>query len=73
VVWSLEKGSPAQQAGIQLGDIIRSVNGRPVGDALQAQRTIFGARVGDTITFEIERDGKVLTVPVTLETFPRGR
>lgn len=70
VVWSLERGSPAQRAGIRLGDVIRAVNGTMVRDAAQARRTIFGARAGDTITFTIERNGKLTDIPVTLEPLP---
>jgi serine protease Do len=73
VVWSLERGSPADRAGIQLGDIILAVDGRPVHDAMEAKRSIFGARVGDTITFDIERYGEQARVPVTLEAIPTGR
>jgi serine protease Do len=72
VVWSLERGSPAERAGIRLRDIIRSVNGRPVSDSKQARRSIFGARVGDTILFGIERGQEQLEIPVTLEPLPGG-
>ncbi len=72
IVWSLEKGSPAAQAGIRLGDIIRGVNGEIVRDSKAAKRSIFGARVGDTITFAIERNRELLTIPVTLEALPDG-
>ncbi len=73
VVWSLEAGSPAARAGIQLGDVIRAVNGTPVRDSNEARRTIFGARVGDTITFTVTRGKETLTIPVTLEPLPTER
>lgn len=73
VVWSLERGSPAERAGIQLGDIILGVDGRPVRDAMEAKRSIFGARVGDTIIFDIERSGQRYRVPVNLEAIPTAR
>ncbi len=58
LVWGIEEGSPAAQAGIEVGDIIRQVNGVPVDRASQAQRKIFGATIGDTITLTLERDGE---------------
>jgi serine protease Do len=70
LVWSLEKGSPSEQAGIRLGDVIRGINGKQVRDADQAKHSMFGARSGDTITFQIEREGQMLDVPVTLESLP---
>ncbi len=73
VVWSLEQGSPADRAGIRLGDVIRAVNGTMVHDADEARRTIFGARVGDTITFTVERNGELVNIPVTLEPLPTDR
>jgi S1-C subfamily serine protease len=72
VVWSLERNSPADRAGLRLGDVIRSVNGHQVQNATEAQRSIFGARVGDTITFRVERSGgATVEIPVTLETLPQ--
>jgi S1-C subfamily serine protease len=70
VVWSLERGSPAERAGIRLGDIIREVNGKPVNDPAEARRSIFGARVGDTVRFTVERRDRRLEIPVTLEPIP---
>jgi serine protease Do len=70
VVWSLERGSPAERAGIRLGDIIRAVDGEPVADAQAARRSIFGARVEDTIVFTMERGGRLFDIPVTLEELP---
>lgn len=70
MVWTLERGSPAQKAGLQLTDVIRSVNGEPVTTGEQAQNAIFGARVGDTIVFQVERKGETLEIPVTLQELP---
>ena len=69
-VASLERGSPADKAGVRVGDIIRKVNGTPVRDSDEAYRAIFGANVGDTITLTLERDGKDLTIRLLLEEAP---
>ena len=66
----IERGSPADKAGVKVGDIIRSVNGIPVSDSNEAHRAIFGASVGDTITLTVERDAKRLTVRLLLEEAP---
>jgi serine protease Do len=70
VVWSLEQNSPAEKAGIRLGDIIRAVDGKPVREASQARRSIFGARAGDTIVFDVERGGERFRIPVHLQSLP---
>jgi serine protease Do len=66
----IERGSPADKAGIKVADIIRKVNGTPVRDSNEAYRVIFGANVGDTITLTVERDGKLHTQKLLLEESP---
>ncbi|MGH7681182.1 MAG: S1C family serine protease [Candidatus Eiseniibacteriota bacterium] len=66
----IEKGSPADKAGIKVADIIRKVNGTPVRDSNEAYRVIFGASVGDTIALTVERDGQMLTMKLLLEELP---
>jgi serine protease Do len=67
IISGVDAGSPADKAGIQVLDIIRAVNGKPVTTPRQAIRTIFGAQVGDTIRFAIEREGKHLEIPLVVE------
>jgi len=66
MVSSVEDGSPADKAGVKVGDIIRRVNGTPIRDVDEAYRALFGANVGDTITLTVERDGKSLTMKLLL-------
>ena len=71
-VAAVERRSPADKAGVKVGDIIRKVNGTPVRDGNEAYRVIFGASVGDTIALTMERDGKMQTVRLLLEESPEG-
>jgi serine protease Do len=66
----IERGSPADRAGVKVGDIIRRVNGTPIRDVDEAYRALFGANVGDTISLSVERDGKSLTMSLTLTELP---
>jgi serine protease Do len=66
----IERGSPADKAGVKVGDIIRKVNGTPVSDSNEAYRVIFGASVGDTVSLTVERDGKLVTMKLLLEEMP---
>lgn len=70
LVWGIEEGSPADQAGIQVGDIIRKVDGRSVTCASEAQRLIFGATIGDRIRLTIERSGEQWDAEVLLVETP---
>jgi len=67
LVWGIEDGSPADRAGVQVGDIIRAVDGEPVSRAAEAQRLIFGATIGDTIELAMEREGRSREVRIVLE------
>jgi S1-C subfamily serine protease len=69
-VSALERGSPADKAGVKVGDIIRKVNTVSIRDVNEAYRALFGANVGDTITLSVERDGKLVPLRLLLEEAP---
>ena len=63
---NIQKGSPAEIAGVQVGDEIISVDGQPRGDLLMLeQRMIRIARDGGTSEFEIKRKGETQTISVS--------
>ncbi len=66
----IERGSPADKAGVKVGDIIRRVNGTTIRDVDEAYRALFGANVGDTISLTVERDGKMVTMSLALTELP---
>jgi serine protease Do len=70
VVTRVDASGPAADAGIKVGDRIRKVNGRVTNTVDDAQGSIYGARVGDTLSLELEREGKRVTIGVTLEEAP---
>ena len=59
-------GSPAQQYGLEMDDVILSVNGVATRNSVEATREIAKARPGEKVTFVIERaeELKNLTVVV---------
>lgn len=58
--------SPAERAGLQVGDIIRSINGEEVRVSTDLPMTIGALAPGKTITLGIWRKGKEIAVEVTL-------
>jgi len=65
-VTTVTKNSPAAAAGLRVGDILRSIDGRPI-DARRALVDILSARdVGDTIEVVYTRDGTDADTKVSL-------
>jgi Do/DeqQ family serine protease len=50
--------SAAENAGIKVGDIIRTVDGKAISNANDLRNTIGLKRSGDTVELEVLRDGK---------------
>jgi putative serine protease PepD len=63
-------GGPAAQAGLQVGDIITSINGQPATSTDQIMSITLSQRAGDTVKIEYWRNGKTSTTTVTLGSVP---
>ena len=62
IVNSVMADSPAQEAGLQPGDIIVSINAKPVKAASDVRNHIGLLPVGEQVSFEILRDGDKLSL-----------
>ncbi|HZO87327.1 MAG TPA: PDZ domain-containing protein [Chthonomonadaceae bacterium] len=69
-VQSVEPGSPAAVAGIQVGDCVLAANGTIVGPAFDLNAAKAGMSPGMVITIRIGRGGQVYDVPITLASAP---
>ena len=69
-VVQLVSGGPAQKAGIAVGDLIVTFDGKPVSTADALSGLVQGRQPGDTVQVVIERNGSSRTVSVTLGTRP---
>lgn len=70
VVMMVGADSPAEKAGIQLEDVILSINNQKVGSSSRLRLIVSSTRPGTAIPIELLRDGKRVTVTATLETLP---
>lgn len=62
VVTRVTKGLPAERAGLQAGDVVVEVNGRPVRGAADLRNQVGLVRIGETVTLEVLRDGREKTI-----------
>ncbi|MFO7321462.1 MAG: PDZ domain-containing protein [Chloroflexota bacterium] len=62
--------SPAEEAGLEAGDVITAVNGEEVESASDVVEIVRGLQPGDTLTLDIERDGEAQTIEATLGEAP---
>jgi putative serine protease PepD len=69
-VASVKSGSPADDAGLEAGDVITAVDGTSVSAADDVTSAINAKSPGDQITLTITRDGERSTLDVTLGTRP---
>jgi serine protease Do len=59
-------GTPADQSGLRLGDIILSLNGKQMENGRQFNVNLYSKGVGDTVTLEVMRNGKPMTIETTV-------
>lgn len=70
VVAEVEAGSPAEQAGIQAGDIVAEVAGTPVQDAQDFNAQLRSYPAQSAISLSINRRGNNKTISITSIEFP---
>jgi serine protease DegQ len=66
VLIEIQANSAAAKAGLQIGDVVLSINQRPVNNAADLRNQIGLLRIGETATLSIIRDGKQRQIDVVL-------
>jgi serine protease Do len=67
LVREIQLDSPADKSGLKVGDLITAVNGAQVRTSYDANRMIFGAKIGDKISFDVVRGSETKRLTVVLE------
>jgi hypothetical protein len=62
----VSKGKPAEKAGLQKGDIITAINGKPVGNIYDYMNRLKTFEEGQTISVDLIRNGQHVVVIVQL-------
>jgi serine protease Do len=68
-VAQVEPNSPAQHAGLQVGDVITAVNGDPISDVNTFRLQVAGFAPNTTVHLKVSRNGQNMDVAVTLGEF----
>jgi serine protease Do len=66
LVGRIERGGPAEKAGLRDGDIIVAFNGKPVGRSAELRRLAAETRPGTSVDLSVWRNGATTRVPVVL-------
>jgi S1-C subfamily serine protease len=71
VVYAVSAGGPAEKAGIQVGDLVLTVDGTEVPDASTLIDYVAGQKPGDVVKLEVRhQSGGTATVSLTLGELP---
>ena len=62
--------SPAAKGGLRLGDILHSINGKPVRDGVELQKVVAGLPLNQPVDMTITRDKQNFEMKLTFEEQP---
>jgi serine protease Do len=66
VVSDLETGGPAETAGLKVGDVVRSVNGKDMDDAGHLEEAIYSLGLNQPADLAVIREGTTMNVRVVV-------
>jgi len=70
LVASLEKGGPADKAGLEAGDVILEFNGKQVNQSSDLPRIVGNTRAGSKVPVQIWRAGSTKAITLTVGEMP---
>ena len=69
-VYSVEPGSAAEKAGLQMGDVILKIDDKEIKDTSDLTAAKKGYSAGDTATFTVYRGGETVQLELTFDVTP---
>lgn len=67
IIEEVEKGSPADKAGLKAGDVITKIDGEKVENSSYFKYKLYNHEIGDIVKITVERNGKEKAFKVKLE------
>jgi serine protease Do len=67
------EASPAARAGVQQGDVLVAIAGKPVGAREDVTTAFYSASPGTPLTFDVRRGEQTLRLAIAAERPPKGR
>ncbi len=71
IILGIAKDSPASKANLQPGDIFKKIDGKPIETSTDVQSKVEASQIGQLLTIEILRDGKILSLELSPAEFPK--
>ena len=72
LVASVSPGSPASSAGLKVGDVILTFDGKDVGDMRRLPRIVAETQIDKPVKVEVWREGEVITLDVVVGRLDEG-
>jgi Do/DeqQ family serine protease len=73
LITQIERGSPADKAGVKLGDVLVAVNDKPVGDTTTMLNLVAALRPGEQARVRVARNQEETELTVTIGRRPRPK
>ena len=67
IVTQIESGSPADKAGIRVGDVIVAANGKPITSASDMHNLVGLQRLGQSVDLDLFREGDEISLEVIIQ------
>ncbi len=68
---STRSNSPGEKSGLQSGDIVTHVDGKPVRWKLDIERSLIGRVEGEEVAMTVDRQGEKVDLSLVMESSPR--
>jgi len=73
IISDVYPGGPAEKAGLKEGDIIHTLDGKPMENGRQFDVNLYGKQIGKNVVIEYERGGKTSSLQVEVIERPGDR